>query len=149
MIWIDLSPHPLSVLQKVTDGAEIDWNTVECTVREQETDARFRLHFPGEQSTCAARIVVRCNPEREVPLRRFTINGRTVDYTARKNEQGEFHAFLTAGDGRSVELPDFVDTLIGNFVAACQDREPLLVTGADGAQNVEWQLKILAAAQRA
>jgi predicted dehydrogenase len=147
-IWIDLSPHPLSVLQKVAGGAEIEWDTVECTVHEMETDARFRLHFPGEQGTCAARIVVRCNLEREVPLRRFTINGRIVDYTARKNERGEFHAFLTAGDGRTIELPDFVDTLIGNFVVACRGNEPLIVTGADGAQNVEWQLRILAAARR-
>ena len=147
-IWIDLSPHPLSVLQKVAGGAEIDWDTVECTVHEMETDARFRLHFPGERGTCAARIVVRCNPQRDVPLRRFTINGRIVDYTASKNERGEFHAFLTAGDDRTIELPDFVDTLIGNFVEACRGNKPLIVTGADGAQNVEWQLSILAAAQR-
>jgi predicted dehydrogenase len=147
-IWIDLSPHPLSVLQKVAGGAEINWDTVECTVREMETDARFRLHFPGKQGICTARIVVRCNPERDVPLRRFTINGRTVDYTARKNERGEFHAFLTASDGRTIELPDFVDTLIGNFVAACRGDEPLTVTGADGAQNVEWQLRILAASRK-
>ena len=150
MIWIDLSPHPLSVLQKVAGplgGAEIIWDSVECTVHAQETDARFRLRFLSEQDPGAARVVVRCNPDRPVPLRRFTINGRTVDYTAHKNEAGEFHAFLTAGNGRQIELPDFVDTLIGNFVAACQGREPLAVTGADGAQNVEWQLKILAAAR--
>lgn len=145
-IWIDLSPHPLSVLQKWDGHATIDWNSVQCDVQSKETDARFNVALDG--GGCAARVVVRVNPDRDKPLRRFTINGRTVEYSARNNEQGQFHTFLKSDDGREIELRDLVDILIGNFVAACQGRESLIVTGADGGQNVEWQLKILEAASR-
>lgn len=142
-IWIDLSPHPLSVLQKWDGHAIIDWESVQCNVQSKETSARFNVALDGGQ--CAARVVVRVNPERDRPLRRFTINNRTVEYSARNNEQGQFHTYLKSDDGREIELRDLVDILIGNFVAACQGREELIVSGADGAQNVEWQLKILEA----
>jgi predicted dehydrogenase len=142
-IWIDLSPHPLSVLQKWDGHATIDWNSVQCAVQSKETDARFNVALDG--GVCAARVVVRVNSDCAAPLRRFTINGRTVEYSARNNQQGQFHTFLKSDDGREVELRDLVDILIGNFVAACQGQEPLIVSGANGAQNVEWQLKILEA----
>ena len=41
-----------------------------------------------------------------------------------------------------VTLPDLVDTLIGDFLRACRGEGALPVTGAEGAQNVAWQLKI-------
>jgi hypothetical protein len=148
-IWLDLSPHPLSVLQKMGPSPRIYAETIGCTVRAQETAARFQISFLAtlnDDERCEARIIVRVNPERATPLRRFTINGRSVDVTARKNAAGDFRAFLTSDDGREIEMPDFVDALIGNFAAACQGREPLLVTGEDGAQNVAWQLQILQAA---
>jgi predicted dehydrogenase len=144
-IWIDLSPHPLSVLQKWDGHAVLDWSSVQCDVRHEESEARFNVRLDGGE--CAARIVVRVNPNRDKPLRCFSINGRTVEYSARNNDQGEFHTFLKNSNGHEVELRDLVDILIGNFVAACQGREQLVVTGADGAQNVEWQLRILEAAR--
>jgi len=147
-IWIDLSPHPLSVLQKLSgNGAEIDENSITCDVGSHETDARFAVRR-ADGETIAARVVVRLEPGRDVPLRYFALDGHRVDYTAHKNANGDFHAYLTAEDGSEMELPDFVDTLIAQFVAACQDQGAPAATGADGAQNVEWQLKILEAAKR-
>jgi predicted dehydrogenase len=142
-IWIDLSPHPLSVLQKIAVGAEIEWNSVQCCIEKMESNARFTVWFPGQAEPCAANVTVRCNPERDVPLRRFSINGHTVDCAARKNEAGEFKAFFRNEAGTEIERPDLVDSLIGNFVAACRGDAPMIVTGDDGAQNVEWQLRIL------
>lgn len=148
-IWIDLSPHPLSVLQKLAPGATIDAASIECVLRPYETEARFQLSAAPGSLPVQAHIIVRFNPERPVPLRRFILDGQPIDYVGRNNEAGEFRSYLTAQDGRSLELPDFVDTLIGNFVAACRGEAPLTVTGADGAQNVAWQLQLLAAARRA
>ena len=147
-IWIDLSPHPLSVLQKAMDNMEIDENSIQCQVRAYESEAHFQLHDIDISRAIAAHIIVRYNPDAATPLRCFTINGRRINYAGRKDAQGEFRTYLTTESGQEIELPDFVDTLIGNFVAACQGQEQLLVTGADGAQNVEWQLKILGAGQR-
>ena len=146
-IWIDLAPHPLSVLQKIRPGATIDPATIACELRPHETSARFRLET-SYHTTLDAEVVVRFNPDRTVPRRRFVIDGRTIDYVGRNNAAGQFRSFLTVEGGATVELPDFVDTLIGNFVAACQRREPLLVTGADGAQNMTWLLQILSGAKR-
>jgi predicted dehydrogenase len=142
LIWIDLSPHPLSVLQKMGDAA-IEWDTVRCNVEKLETHVHCKTRFAGSELACDTDIIVRCNPHRITPRRRFTINGRSVDYQARKNAAGDFKAFFQDQAGNEVELPDLVDSLIGNFVKACRGEEELLVTGADGARNVEWQLGLL------
>lgn len=147
-IWIDLSPHPLSVLQKIGGDVTIDRDSIQCELHPHETSARFRLRPASGGGPIRAEVIVRFNPDRAVPLRRFVIDGHAVDYVGRNNAAGEFRSYLTAEDGTSIELPDFVDTLIGNFVDACQGRAPLLVTGADGAQNVAWQLQILERARR-
>jgi predicted dehydrogenase len=154
-IWIDLSPHPLSVLQKIMPSVamkpavDLDEATISCEVGQFESTARFRVQLPYEphREPIDAGVTVRFNPDNPTPLRRFIVNGRAVDYAGRKNADGEFRTFLTSGE-TTLELPDFVDLLIGNFVAACNQQETLRVTGADGAQNVEWQLKILEQAKR-
>lgn len=143
-IWIDLSPHPLSVLQKMAPDMAMDEDSIVCEVGQFETTARFNMHQTQKpnRKPIAAGVTVRFNPDSPVPLRRFTINGCHVDYVGRKNEAGAFRTYLTA-NGSTLELPDFVDLLVGNFVDACHKQKPLRVTGADGAQNVEWQLKIM------
>ena len=57
-----------------------------------------------------------------------------------------FVRVLSAPDGREKVCPDFVDSLIANFLAAARGKEKLEVTGAMGAQNVAWQWQILDAA---
>ncbi|HEX8550930.1 MAG TPA: Gfo/Idh/MocA family oxidoreductase [Abditibacteriaceae bacterium] len=140
-IWIDLSPHPLSVLQK-TRAACIDWNTASCVIEEMQSEARFQARLQKQSEPCDVKITVRCNPTCEVPLRRFTLNGNDVDLNARKNADGDFKAFWSNA-AQTIEQPDLVDDLIGNFVRACRGEEELKVTGEDGARNVEWQLRLL------
>lgn len=145
-IWIELAPHPLSVLQRVAPDARLDENSIECTIGEQETIATFALQREAG-SRIQAKLVARCNPETASPLRRFTVNGHAIDYAGRKNPNGDFLTYLS-DSGSAIEMPDLVDLLIGNFVAACKQQDNLFVTGADGAKNVEWMLKILEAGQR-
>ena len=144
-IWIDLSPHPLSVIQKLAVGGEMELTSIDAQVLEGESQARFRVARP-DGSVLNAHVTVRFNPQATVPERRFTLNGQWVDYFGRKDEAGEFRTFLCAQDGREVRMPDLVDALVANFVAACQGTEAVAVTGAAGAQNVDWQLSILEAA---
>jgi predicted dehydrogenase len=140
-IWIELAPHPLSVLQRVAPGAQLDESSIKCKIGDQETDAHFRVQRENG-APIEARLTVRCNPETTSPLRRFTLNGRAVDCSGRKNASGDFLTYISDGE-TEIEMPDLVDLLIGNFVAACKENEPLMVTGQDGAQNVAWMLKIL------
>lgn len=140
-IWIEMAPHPLSVLQKIAGGGELDTETLECSVDDQETTAEFSLTRPNGHAI-DARIVTRCNPQAASPLRRFTINDTVIDYAGRKNADGDFLTYLTRG-GYELEMPDLVDILVGNFLDACRGKDKLEVTGADGARNVEWMLSIL------
>jgi predicted dehydrogenase len=137
-IWIDLSPHPLSVLQKLAPNGEPQ--NIQATISERETQASFTLQGPN--GPIEARITVRFDPQANPPQRYFSFNGKRVGYTGRKNAGGEFVSFLTAPDGSETELPDLVDLLIGEFVRACKGETQVPVSGAEGAQNVAWQLRI-------
>ncbi len=139
-VWLDLAPHPLSVLRRLVPQSEIDWASAKCDVRESDSNAAFQLN-DGKRSI-ETQIHVALNEARAVPKRVFEINGQTVDYAARNNERGEFRAYLQSAH-RVLELPDFVDTLVGNFVRAVRGEETLWVSGEDGAQVVGWQLKLL------
>ncbi len=143
-IWIDLSPHPLSVLQKIAPNGEP--KNIEATIGERESKASFTLEGPN--GPIKARIVVRFDPEANPPQRYFAFNGQKIGYAGRKNASGDFVSFLTSPDGRETELPDLVDLLIGDFVRACKGEIEVPVSGAEGEQNVAWQLKIMENARR-
>lgn len=140
-IWIELAPHPLSVLQRVAEDARLDEGSIQCKIGEQETVACFDL-LRRDGSTIDATLITRCDPSTSAPLRRFTINGCPIDYAGRKNTSGEFLTYLSSGD-EEIVMPDLVDILIGNFVAATRKKQPLFVSGADGAKNLDWLLQIL------
>lgn len=143
-IWIDLSPHPLSVLQVLADGDALDLSSIRCQVDAHQTRAQFRL-----QSGVEADITVRFNPHANPPIRRFTFDDCIVDVGGRKDAAGNFRAVLSNPNTLQEELrDDFVDSLIGNFVRAVRGEETLLVTGQMGWHNVAWQHWILAAAQK-
>lgn len=140
-IWIELAPHALSVLQKLFPDAQLKIDSVLCSVGEHETSAQFQLQRPNKVAI-QARIIARYQMSTPVPLRRFTINDAIIDCSGRSNLRGEFATYLSK-DNQEIELPDLVDLLIGNFLAACRQQKYLLVTGASGAKNVEWLLNIL------
>jgi predicted dehydrogenase len=148
-VWLDLSPHPLSVLRKIAPSVHLHEETIRFVVEENHSVANFAMTFADahEQARCDVEIRVAVDASRDVPLRRFQINENTVDYTARRNDSDEFCAYLST-EYRVLELPDFVDTLIGNFVRACRNEEELIVTGEDGTQVVDWQLRLLAGARK-
>lgn len=144
-IWIELAPHPLSVLQQLS-GPHAHLENISCQVEAQETNASFTVHG-HRRDPIEAHITVRCAPHSEVPLRRFTINDSNINYFGRHNDHGQFHSYL-AHKGTEEELPDFVDMLVENFVDACHGKAELKVSGTQGAQNVAWMLAILDAGER-
>ena len=142
-VWLDLSPHPLSLLQKM--GAEIEWDDLRCRVTPLETTAHFFARLPQQEELCEVDIAVRVEPSRESPLRTFFANGNAASYAAFRDDNGEVGTRLSCGE-KKIEMPDLVNVLIGNFVAACRGESELFVSGDDGARNVEWQWKLLDAA---
>ena len=142
-IWIDLSPHPLSILQVLAGPNDrIVPASLVCKVEKYQTQANFTL----ENSGISAEIIVRFDPDANPPLRRVAFDNCVVDLGGRKNDNGEFCAVLSTPDGREIVCPDFVDSLIANFLMAARGEAELEVTGAMGAQNVAWQWQILDAA---
>jgi len=144
-IWIELAPHPLSVLQQL-GGPHAIIENITCEIGEMETTASFQMNA-HRREPIEVHITTRCAPNSSVPLRRFILNDHNINYFGRNNEAGQFHSYLVKG-GQEEELPDFVDLLVENFVAACQGKELLKVTGAHGAQNVAWMLAIMDAGKR-
>ncbi len=147
-IWIDLSPHALSVLQKLGGpDATIDEASIDATIGERESIARFTVLRPGG-TPIRAHVTVRFDPEANPPQRYFGFNGTRIGYAGRKNAMGDFVSFLSGPGGTETELPDLVDLLIGDFVRACRGENSVPVSGAEGAQNVAWQLRVAEKAQR-
>lgn len=144
-IWIDLAPHPLSVLQQF-GGAYAHIENISCEIARLESTATFRM-ISHRADPIEVKVTTRCNPQAEVPLRQFRLNDCIIDYFGRNNEHGQFRSYLVAG-GKEEELPDFVDLLVNNFIDACHGTAPLKVSGATGAQNVAWMLQILDAGTR-
>ncbi len=144
-IWIELAPHPLSVLQQL-GGPHATIENINCEISEMETIASFTMKGHRREPV-EVHITTRCAPDATVPLRRFVLNDHNINYFGRNNKAGQFHSYLAKG-GKEEELPDFVDLLVKNFVASCQGKENLKVTGAHGAQNVAWMLQIMDAGKR-
>jgi len=144
-IWIELAPHPLSVLQQL-GGPHAGIENVSCEISRLETSATFRM-TSHRADPIEVQITTRCAPQAKVPLRQFRLNDCTIDYFGRNDASGQFHSYLVK-DGEEEELPDFVDLLVKNFVHACHGQETLKVSGAMGAQNVAWMLEILDAGKK-
>jgi predicted dehydrogenase len=145
-LWIDLSPHPLSVLQVLAGHeAELDANSVRCVVEKSQTRAQFEVRGGGKSIGCD--ITVRFDPNASPPRRTFLFDGASVEVSGHREPSGEFRALLTNARGEKIVCDDFVDTLVGDFLSAVRGEKPLRVTGEMGAQNVAWQHEILAASR--
>ncbi len=145
-IWLDLSPHPLSVLQVLAGPeAELEATSIRCHIEKNQTHAEFRLKNKRDE-TIEASILVRFDPQANPPRRCFRFDDQTVELVGHREPDGEFRALLTSSKGKQTLRDDCVDTLIGDFLASARGQKKLLVTGAMGLQNVAWQHAILRAA---
>lgn len=137
-LWVDLAPHPLSVLQTLAPGAKIE-SIEQFGCEELRSVADFTLRR-ADGKPLQARVEIGCVPGQN-PVRRVRLNGREVHY-AGVNINGDFKAKMWTVEGKERIENDFVDSLIGNFVRACKGEETLRVTGATGAQNLDWLLQL-------
>ncbi len=139
-IWVDLSPHPISVLLAFCPDGQADWETASCEVSEARVDARFRWGL-SRGTACDCHLVTRNTPPEESIRRAWGINGVVVEYEGRNDERGVYAAYLRRA-GREVRAQDFVHTSLARFVDAAQGRGEPLVTGALGLKNLEVQLRL-------
>ena len=139
-IWVDMGPHPLSLLLAWMPTGRIEPASLRVDLANRETRARFDFVDSGKSRSCE--IVVRDLPEGQ-PVRRFGVNGFLVDCTGRAAADGTYCSVLSAGETELVGA-DFMSLLIAQFSKAVREPDLLpLVPGEIGLRNLALQLQIL------
>jgi predicted dehydrogenase len=139
-VWVDLAPHPLSVMQTVFPEGVIDWATLTTTFEGYNAQAAFTLSVAGGAQV-ACEITVR-NLEGGGNLRRFTFNDVAYQIEGENDAQGVYNARIETAQGNRV-APDMMRLLIREFLAGRPAAD-----GAAGVVNLELLLGILSASRK-
>ena len=144
-LWVDMGPHPLTLLQSLMPDGSLDIDSVRGEFVGSE--ARFVFDFADTQGVCHCEITVRDCAEGP-PVRRFGVNDFLTDCSGRDDEEGIYRSVLQRGE-REVVGEDFMAQLISRFVDAVRGVAPEpLVSGQTGLRNLELQLQLLQSVDR-
>lgn len=139
-VWIDMAPHPLSMLLAWMPDGVIEPESLQVVSGSGGVRACFS--FVGSSESCRCEIIVRDLHEGQ-PLRRFGVNGFLVDCTGRPTPDGTYCSVLSTSESELVR-DDFMSLLIARFTeAAIQSALTPLVSGEVGLRNLELQLQVL------
>lgn len=142
-IWIDMGPHPLSLILAVWPQAVLQPGSLTVQFGQRSAEAEFTILSDTHQ--CRCRVVVRdCDAG---PLtRRFAFDGSVVDLAGRADDTGAYRSVMTHG-GVDHLGEDFMFLLIDQFtrVVAGSAVSPL-VPAPVAVRNLELQATILEAA---
>ena len=139
-VWIDMAPHPLSMLLAWMPDGVIEPEALRVVSGSGEVRACFS--FADSAGSCRCEIIVR-DLHAGQPLRRFGVNGFLVDCTGRSALDGTYCSVLSTGESELIG-DDFMSLLIARFAeAAIQPKLAPLVSGEVGLRNLELQLQVL------
>ena len=141
-IWVDMGPHPLSLILAVWPMATLLPESLQVRFADRTAEASFTVDSAGH--TCDCRVKVR---DRDAaPLtRRFAFDGRVVDLAGRGGDDGVYRSAMTA-DGVEDLGNDFMSLLIQQFARVVSGDEPeALVPSHTAVRNLNIQASILAA----
>jgi predicted dehydrogenase len=139
-IWVDMGPHPLSLLLAWIPEGAIEPASLEVELVGGEARARF--DFVYSAGSCRCEIVVRDLLEGQ-PVRRFGINGLLVNCAGRPTADGTYCSVLSSGAAEQLG-EDFMSLLVAQFAQSTIEPDLVpLVPGAIGLRNLELQLQIL------
>lgn len=138
--WVDMGPHPLSLLLAWVPDGRIRPGSLQ--VEFGPSHARVAFDFVSAQGTCRADMTVRDVPEGK-PARRFGVNGVLTDCEGRPDGQGVFRTVLRHG-AHEVMGEDLMARLIAQFSEAA--RQPCvapLASGETGLRNLQLQIEVM------
>ena len=139
-VWIDMAPHPLSMLLAWMPDGVIEPESLQVVSGSGEVQACFS--FADSSGSCRCEIIVR-DLHAGQPLRRFGVNGFLVDCTGQPAPDGTYCSVLSTGQSELIG-DDFMSLLIAQFAAAAiQPELTPLVSGEVGLHNLELQLQVL------
>lgn len=135
-VWVDLGPHPLALLDRLTPGT-VDWTTL----RHQDAPNEAILDFDWISQDRPMSVHIECRRvEGPEVHRRLGNQDLTFDFGGR-NVDGEFCAVLKAQTEAGEEWigNDFMRVSVERFVTAVQtgDARQLLIDGQAGLRHLE------------
>jgi len=139
-VWVDLSPHLISVALAAFPGARVDWQSLQTRFAGYEAEAAFDLLFPDARRV-ACTLYTRNRTEDPPNIRHFAFNDFTIDVEGYADAQGAFAARLITPE-ETRESPDMMRLLIREYL-----RGAAAVSAEDAIANLEIMLRILAAAE--
>jgi len=142
-IWLDLMPHPLSILLALVPHARLVPGSVRATIDHTESNAEFDV--AAGDHTC--RVQVRLAKLPEPPFaRHFGVDELVAEVGTSPDAEGVYHGFLRLGE-RERMCDDFMKTSIGRFCAAVRGECRPLVDAETAVRNLELLLTTLAEAE--
>jgi predicted dehydrogenase len=143
-VWMDMGPHPLSLLLSWLPDGHLVPDTL--AVEFGSFEARAAFDFAAGPTRCRCELQVR-DLESGPLRRRFGVDGYLVDCEGRPDRDGVYRCVLRHDASESVG-DDYMSLLIAQFDAAARDPEQrLMVPGELGLRNLELQLEILSRAR--
>ena len=141
-VWIDMAPHPLSLLLSWLPRGHIRERSLEVRFEGAEAWAKFEFQHP--EGCCNAEIVVRDRSAGTL-ARRFGVNGHIVECSGEPGTTGEYQSVLRRGSDEC-RGQDFMSLLIQQFIRAVRDRDFVHPTASEAAlSNLRLQLQIMGA----
>lgn len=141
-VWVDLSPHPLSVLLKLAPDGEALWETLEVRFAGYEAIAEFDVRRAHGGRLHAA-IVTRNALEPPLNVRHFKYNGYPFVVEGENDEAGVYRARIETPEGPRVE-PDMLHASIAAFLG-----DVPAATIQESLRNLDWMLRVRDAAVEA
>ena len=139
-IWIDVGPHPLSLVAGFLPEGRIDFGSARCRIEERSNEAGFQ--YVGNGSSCEVEINLRDIDEGS-PIRRFGVNDFLVDWGGYADDDGVYRALLKHG-GEEYHCNDFLHIFIEEFAKAARgENGKVVVSGRDGVLNQEYLVGLL------
>lgn len=131
--WVDLAPHPLSVLDVVAPGG-VDWTTL----RHVDGPLEAVVDFDWVTPELRIPVHIECRRTTDGSVRRLIGNQDLVAEYVGRNVDGEFQACLFSGDVEWVG-PDFMKICVERFLDAVRtgDESRLLVNGVAALRQQE------------
>ncbi len=135
-IWLDLSPHPLSMLLELVPGCAVDWSSLAVQFAGYEATARFRVRDVSDQ-VVECTIITRNSVEPPGHVRRCVLNGWETRVEGYTPEDGVYRSKLVTPAG-AVEREDLLCAIVRDFGIGIAPTSP-----QSAIQNLDMMLGIL------
>lgn len=138
-VWMDLAPHPISVLLKLASQSEIMWDSVWTRFEGYEAMAEFSVRRVGLPPLHAF-IVTRNSVEPPRNVRHFRYNNETFEVEGENDADGVYQARIDTANGAYRDL-DMMRALIRDFAQGTPAAD-----ADESVRNLSWVLQLRDAA---